>query len=71
VPQAWSSATPAITRAVPVLASTSVSAPTLAPSAGMPGGPFGQALMGALSGRGLSSLAAKAPKVVPRSPAGG
>jgi hypothetical protein len=27
--------------------------------------------MGALSGRGLGSIAAKAPKVVPRSPAGG
>jgi hypothetical protein len=60
-----------MTRAAPVLPNTTVSAPTVAPSAGMPGGPFGQALMGTLSGRGLSSLAAKAPKVVPRSPAGG
>lgn len=72
VPQAWSAAAEAtLTRAAPVLPDTTVSAPTLAPQAGMPGGPFGQALMGALSGRGLSSLAAKAPKVVPRSPAGG
>ena len=74
VPQAWSVAAPPpaaamMTRAAPVLPATTVSA--TAPSAGMPGGPFTQALMGALSGRGLGSLAAKAPKVIPRSPAGG
>jgi PPE-repeat protein len=71
VPHAWSAAAPAMMRAAPVLPNTSVSAPTLAPQAGMPGGPFGQALMGTLSGRGLSSIAAKAPKVIPRSPVGG
>jgi PPE-repeat protein len=71
VPQAWSAAAPGMIRAAPVLPNTSVSAPTLPPSAGMPGGPFGQALMGALSGRGLSNIAAKTAKVVPRSPAGG
>ena len=38
---------------------------------GISGGPFGQALMGALSGRGMSGLAARTPKVIPRSPAGG
>ncbi|GFG76182.1 putative PPE family protein PPE32 [Mycobacterium botniense] len=72
VPQAWSAAAPAMTRAAPVLPNASVATPALAPQASsMPGGPFGQALMGALSGRGLGSIAAKAPKVVPRSPAGG
>ena len=74
VPQAWSMAAPAmnVSRAAPVLPATSVSAPSLTPpSAGMPGGPFGQALMGALSGRGLSSIGVKTPKVIPRSPAGG
>ncbi len=71
VPQAWSAATNTVTRAAPILPNTSVSAPALAPQAGMPGGPYGQALMGALSGRGLGGLAAKAPKVMPRPPSGG
>lgn len=74
VPEAWSTAAPAmsVSRAAPVLPATSVSAPSLTPpSASMPGGPFGQALMGSLSGRGLSSLAAKTPKVVPRHASGG
>jgi PPE-repeat protein len=73
VPQAWSSGATA-TRAAPVLPGTSASAPTTAaPSAGMPGGPFGQAMLGALSGRGLGAMAGKVPgpKVVPKSPAGG
>jgi PPE-repeat protein len=69
VPQAWSSAAPAMTRAAPVLPDTSVSAPTM--SSGLSNSPFAQALMGALSGRGLGNLGAKAPKMVPRSPAGG
>jgi PPE-repeat protein len=69
VPQAWSSAAPAISRAAPVLPNTSVSAPTM--SAGLPNSPFAQALMGTLSGRGLGHLGAKVPKVVPRAPAGG
>jgi hypothetical protein len=73
VPHAWTdAATGAASRAAPILPNTSVSSPALTPSAGtMPGGPFGNALMGALSGRGLASLAAKAPKVIPRSPAAG
>jgi PPE-repeat protein len=74
VPHAWSEvatgADSTVTRAAPILPNTSVAAQ--APAAGtMPGGPFGQALMGALTGRGLSSLAAKAPKVIPKSPAAG
>ncbi|SRX95465.1 PPE family protein PPE18 [Mycobacterium tuberculosis H37Rv] [Mycobacterium shimoidei] len=75
IPQAWSQALqgPGLTRAAPVLPATSVSAPTVsAPAAsGIPGGPYGQALMGALSGRGLSAMAAKTPKVIPKTPAGG
>jgi PPE-repeat protein len=72
VPQGWSAAATTMSRAAPVLPATSVPSPTIAaPSMGMPGGPFGQALMGALSGRGLSGVAAKTPKVMPRSPAGG
>lgn len=73
VPQGWSAAATAMSRAAPVLPETTVSAPTIsAPSAGMPSSPFSQALMGALSGRGLSTVGAKgAPKVIPRTPAGG
>jgi PPE-repeat protein len=73
VPHAWSEAvTGGVTRAAPVLPNTSVAAPTVAPpAAGMPGGPWGNALMGALSGRGLASMASKAPKVIPKSPAAG
>jgi PPE-repeat protein len=70
VPPSWHSAAPAMTRAAPVLPGTSVSSPML--SSGMQNSPFTQALMGALSGRGLGNLGAKVPaKVVPRSPAGG
>ncbi|MGV0627538.1 PPE family protein [Mycolicibacter minnesotensis] len=73
VPQAWSMAADGMVRAAPVLPATTVSAPMHAMSAasGMPGGPFGNALMGAMAGRGLGAIAAKAPKVMPRSPAGG
>lgn len=73
VPQAWSMAADGMVRAAPVLPSTTVSAPiqTMSASSGMPGGPFGNALMGAMAGRGLGAVAAKAPKVMPRSPAGG
>jgi PPE-repeat protein len=69
VPQAWSSAAPAMSRAAPLLPNTSVSAPTM--SSGLPNSPFAQGLMGALSGRGLGTLGAKVPKVVSRAPAGG
>jgi PPE-repeat protein len=69
VPHAWSeAATGALTRAAPIMPNTSVPAPA---ASGLPGGPFGHALLGAMSGRGLASLAAKAPKVVPKSPAAG
>ncbi|WP_205277403.1 PPE family protein [Mycolicibacter algericus] len=73
VPQAWSMAADGMVRAAPVLPSTTVSAPiqTMSGSSGLPGGPFGNALMGAMAGRGLGAVAAKAPKVMPRSPAGG
>ena len=72
VPQGWSAAATTMSRAAPVLPATSVPSPTLsAPSMGMPGGNWGQALMGALSGRGLSTMAGKTPKVIPRSPAAG
>jgi PPE-repeat protein len=73
VPQAWSMAADGMVRAAPVLPSTTVSAPiqTMSASSGLPGGPFGNALMGAMAGRGLGAVAAKAPKVMPRSPAGG
>lgn len=73
VPQAWSMAADGMVRAAPVLPATTVSAPiqTMSASSGMPGGPFGNALMGAMAGRGLGAVAAKAPKVMPRSPAGG
>lgn len=73
VPQAWSMAADGMVRAAPVLPATTVSAPiqTMSASSGMPGGPFGSALMGAMAGRGMGAVAAKAPKVMPRSPAGG
>jgi PPE-repeat protein len=72
VPEAWSSAAQGMTRAAPVLPHTTVSAPvSTMSSGGMPGGPFGNALMGALAGRGVGAAASKAPKVIPRSPAGG
>ncbi len=72
VPQSWSAEAATMSRAAPILPANSVASPTLAaPSVGMPGGPFGQALAGAMSGRGLSNVVSKTPKVVPRSPAGG
>lgn len=72
VPQAWSMAADGMVRAAPVLPNTTVSAPIqTAAASGLPGGPFGNALMGAMAGRGLGGVAAKAPKVIPRSPAGG
>ena len=72
VPGAWAAAADGMVRAAPVLPQTVSAAPvTAAASGGLPGGPFGNALMGALAGRGIGSVAAKAPKVIPRSPAGG
>lgn len=73
VPQAWSMAADGMVRAAPVLPATTVSAPiqTMSATSGMPGGPFGNAMLGAMAGRGMGAIAAKAPKVMPRSPAGG
>lgn len=73
VPQAWSMAADGMVRAAPVLPATTVSAPvqTMSATSGLPGGPFGNAMMGAMAGRGIGAVAAKAPKVMPRSPAGG
>ncbi|CAJ1505196.1 PPE family protein [[Mycobacterium] holstebronense] len=71
VPGAWASAADGMVRAAPVLPATTVSAPVQTMSAGLPGGPFGHAMMGAMAGRGMGAIAAKAPKVMPRSPAGG
>lgn len=73
VPAAWSAAADGMVRAAPVLPNTTVSAPvqTMSATSGMPGGPFGNALLGAMAGRGMGAVAAKAPKVMPRTPAGG
>jgi len=73
VPGAWASAADGMVRAAPVLPATTVSAPiqTMSATGGIPGGPFGSALMGAMAGRGMGAVAAKAPKIMPRSPAGG
>ncbi len=73
VPGAWASAADGMVRAAPVLPATTVSAPiqTMSAASGLPGGPFDHAMMGAMAGRGMGAVAAKAPKVMPRSPAGG
>lgn len=77
VPQAWALAADGMSRAAPVLPTTTVAAPVqsapmqMMGSGGMPGGAFSHAMMGALAGRGMGAVAAKAPKVIPRSPAGG
>ncbi len=73
VPQGWSMAAEGLARAAPVLPHTTASAPvqTMSGTSGLPGGPFGNAMLGAMAGRGMGAVAAKAPKVVPRSPAGG
>ncbi|MBV9723332.1 MAG: PPE family protein [Mycobacterium sp.] len=71
IPNAWQKAAPEMSRAAPLLPGTSVSEPTM--STGLPNSPFTQALMGAMSGRGMGSMGAKpaAAKVVQQSPAGG
>jgi PPE-repeat protein len=70
VPNAWHGMSPEMSRAAPMLPATSVAAPTM--SAGLPSSPFAQGLMGALAGRGMTSLGGRvAAKVMPRSPAGG
>ena len=70
VPNAWHGLAPEMSRAAPVLPATSVAAPQM--THGLPSSPFSQGLMGALAGRGMSSMGSKvAAKVMPRSPAGG
>jgi PPE-repeat protein len=71
VPPAWHGMPgPEMSRAAPIMPETSVAAPTM--HAGLPSSPFAQGLMGALAGRGVSSLGSRvAAKVMPRSPAGG
>jgi PPE-repeat protein len=70
VPNAWHGMAPDMARAAPTLPATSVAAPTM--TGGLPSSPFAQGLMGALAGRGVSSLGSRvAAKVMPRSPAGG
>lgn len=74
IPPGWSTAAQGLgmTRAAPVLPPTSVATPTLSQASAMPSSPFAQALMGTLSGHGLSGIANKMPaKVIARSPAGG
>jgi PPE-repeat protein len=72
VPHAWHTGAPGadMTRAAPLMPSTSVAPPSL--MHGLPTSPFSQGLMGALAGRGMSSMGSRvAAKVMPRSPAGG
>jgi PPE-repeat protein len=70
VPNAWHGITPEMSRAAPMLPATSVASPTM--TTGLPSSPFAQGLMGALAGRGMTSLGSRvAAKVMPRSPAGG
>lgn len=70
VPEGWSSAASGVTRAAEVLPSAPISAPSIS-SSGFPGGAFGQALMGAMSGRGMGSVASRVPKMIPRPSSGG
>jgi PPE-repeat protein len=70
VPNGWHGMAPEMARAAPLLPETSVAAPQM--THGLPSSPFAQGLMGALAGRGVSSLGSRvAAKVMPRSPAGG
>jgi PPE-repeat protein len=70
VPNAWHGMAPEMARSAPIMPDTSVAAPTM--HAGLPSSPFSQGLMGALAGRGVSSMGSRvATKVMPRSPAGG
>jgi len=71
VPHGWhTGAAPDISRAAPLLPTNSVAAPSM--TTGLPTSPFSQGLMGALAGRGMSTMGSRvAAKVMPRSPAGG
>jgi PPE-repeat protein len=70
VPHGWHGGAPDMARAAPTLPATSVAAPSM--MSGLPSSPFAQGLMGAMAGRGVTSLGSRvAAKVMPRSPAGG
>jgi PPE-repeat protein len=71
VPHSWhTGAEGGMDRAAPLLPTNSVAPPSL--MHGLPTSPFSQGLMGALAGRGMSSMGSRvAAKVMPRSPAGG
>ena len=71
VPHSWhTGAEGGMDRAAPLLPSTSVAPQSM--MHGLPSSPFSQGLMGALAGRGMSTVGSKvAAKVMPRSPAGG
>jgi PPE-repeat protein len=71
VPHSWhTGAEGGMDRAAPLLPTNSVAAPSM--MHGLPSSPFSQGLMGALAGRGMSTVGSKvAAKVMPRSPAGG
>jgi PPE-repeat protein len=71
VPHGWhTGAEGGMDRAAPLLPTNSVAAPSM--MHGLPSSPFSQGLMGALAGRGMSTVGSKvAAKVMPRSPAGG
>ena len=70
VPHGWHTGAPGIERAMPALPATSVAPPSM--MHGLPSSPFSQGLMGALAGRGMSTMGSRvAAKVMPRSPAGG
>ncbi|WP_232065991.1 PPE family protein [Mycobacterium heidelbergense] len=74
IPPGWSTAAQGVVRAAPVLPPNSVATPALSQASAMPSSPFAQALMGALSGRGVGGIASKMPaagKVIPHSPVGG
>ena len=70
VPHGWHGGATDMARAAPTLPATSVAAPSM--MSGLPSSPFAQGLMGAMAGRGVTSLGSRvAAKVMPRSPAGG
>ena len=70
VPHGWHTGAPDMSRAAPLLPTTSVASPSM--TTGLPTSPFSQGLMGALAGRGMSAMGSRvAAKVMPRSPAGG
>lgn len=73
VPSAWAQAAGGMVRAAPILPSTTVSAPVSLTGASQPwmSNPFNSAMMGAMAGRGMGSIGAKIPKIMPRHASGG